>query len=286
MSSPSAAPVERALPLRGLLFSAIEWGEPVGTPTVFLHGFLDHAGSWSRVASRLSGWRVALDQRGHGRSAWIGPGESYHFPEYLADLDALVDLLGRPVRLVGHSMGGTVASLYAGARPDAVERLVVVDGLGLADGGASARDRMIQFLDGIRAVRDARPMPSVAHAAARLRTAWPGLDEEFATALAARGTRAVPGGFAWSYDPRHRVRAAMPYRQDQHLRFLAEIRCPVLSVRAERSIFATEDVARLETGIAGLRVVTLAGTGHMVQLDAPEALASVIASFFADSSVL
>jgi pimeloyl-ACP methyl ester carboxylesterase len=45
-------------------------------------------------------------------------------------------------------------------------------------------------------------------------------------------------------------------------------------------------VARLETGIAGLRVVTLAGTGHMVQLDAPEALASVIASFFADSSVL
>jgi alpha-beta hydrolase superfamily lysophospholipase len=63
---------------------------PKDAPTILLlHGFLDHAGSWARVAERLSGHVVALDLRGHGRSAWVGPGASYHFPEYVADVDAL-----------------------------------------------------------------------------------------------------------------------------------------------------------------------------------------------------
>ncbi len=270
---------EVVVPLRDLDFATLQWGEPAGVPTVLLHGFLDHAGSWARVAERLDGWRVALDLRGHGRSAWVGPGQSYHFPEYVADLDALVERLGGRVRLVGHSMGGTLASLYAGARPDAVERLVAVDGIGLPDAGAGARDRMVQFLDGIRRVRALRPYPTVEAAAERLVATWPRLDPAWAVELALRGTRPVEGGVTWSYDPRHRVRAAVPYRQDQHQRFLAAIRCPVLSVHAGTSIFSPGDVARLEEVIPDLRVVTIPTAGHMVQLDEPDALAQVVSGF-------
>ncbi|MDP2308872.1 MAG: alpha/beta hydrolase [Pseudomonadota bacterium] len=271
--------------LRGLTFAALEWGPPVSPaaggapPTLLLHGFLDHAGSWARVAEQLDGPVVALDLRGHGRSAWVGPGESYHFPEYLADVDALVAALGGRVRLVGHSMGGSIASMYAGARPEAVERLAIVDGMGIPDGGAAARDRMVQFLDGIARVRAPRPYPTLAAAAARLVSTWSGLDPAWALELAERGTRPVDEGFVWRYDPRHLVRAAVPYRQDQHLRFLAAIRCPVLSVHPEHSLFAVADVAALEAAIPDLVVKEVLGAGHMTQLDAPRALAAHLTAF-------
>ncbi len=265
--------------LRGLSFAALEWGESVGIPTVLLHGFLDHSGSWSRVAPGLPGWIVALDLRGHGHSPWAGPGQTYHFPEYVADLDALVVALGGRVRLVGHSMGGTLASLYAGARPECVTRLVSVDGLGLADSGAHARDRMVQFLDGVRREGKSGVYPTLGAAAARLVQAWPGLDPAWSMELAARGSRAVEGGVIWRYDPRHRLRGPSPYRQDQHQQFLTAIACPVLSVHPERSPFAAADVARLEASIPDLRVVPLPGAGHMAQLDAPEALAALLRRF-------
>ena len=269
---------ETSWELRGLRFTGLEWGEPVGVPTLLLHGYLDHAGSWSRVAERLPGWRIALDLRGHGHSAWAGPGQSYHFAEYVADVDALVAKLGR-VRLVGHSMGGTIASLFAGARPERVERLVSVDGLGLADGGAGARERMVQFLDGIHHPRPHRVLPTVEAAALRLRAAWPRLDPEWALALAARGTRPAEGGVVWAYDPKHRVRAATPYRQDQHEHFLRALRCPVLSIHPSDSLFAAADVARIEAAVPDLRVAELPGAGHMAQLEAPVALAALVADF-------
>lgn len=272
------APTECGWSLRGKAFGGLQWGTPT-EPLVLLHGFLDHAGGWDRVARRLGRGSMALDHRGHGRSAWVGPGETYHFAEYVADLDALVDALGGRVRLVGHSMGGTVASVYAGARPDRVAALVVLDGLGLPDGGAGARTRMVEFLDGARAPRPERVMVDEAEAAMRLTRAYPGLDAEFARELAQRGTRPVPGGLAWAYDPRHRSRSAVPYRQDQHQRFLEAIRCPVLSIHPEHSPFAVEDVARVEACIPDLRLATVAGAGHMLPLDAPEAVASLIEEF-------
>lgn len=285
MSDP-AAPVARPARevrhvLRELPFAALEWGtrQDGALPTVLLHGFLDHAGSWSRVAERLDGWVVALDLRGHGHSPWVGPGASYHFPEYIADVDALVASLGGRVNLVGHSMGGTIATLYAGARPDAVARLAVVDGIGLPDGGAGARDRMVQFLDGIARVRPHRAWPTREAAAARLSSMWSGLDAAWALELATRGTRPDEGGFVWRYDPRHLVRAPVPYRQDQHLRFLTGIRCPVLSVHPERSLFAAADIAHLEGAIPDLHVREVPGAGHMTQLDAPRAVAAHLVDF-------
>jgi pimeloyl-ACP methyl ester carboxylesterase len=176
-------------------------------------------------------------------------------------------------------MGGTLASIYAGARPERVTRLAVVDGIGLSDGGSSARERMVQFLDGIGRVRGHRTFADVAEAAGRLVATW-SVDPAHALELAARGTRRVDGGVTWSYDPRHRVRAPTPYRQDQHLRFLASLRCPVLSVHAARSLFSPDDVARLEAAIPDLRVATV-DAGHMVQLEAPDALGDVLAAHFA-----
>lgn len=273
--------------LRGMRFAAIEWGvrtedaDPT-PPTIFLHGFLDHAGAWRRVAERLTGWRIALDQRGHGRSAWAAPGHGYFFPEYLADLDALVAQIGRPVRLVGHSMGGTVSTQYAGARPESVTRLVSVDGLGLYDQVGEVATRARAFLEGQRAPPKPRVYPSLDACVARLVAAHAGLDAEYARELAERGTTPCEGGVTWSYDPRHRSRGALPYRHSHHLPLLAGIRCPVLVVHPGEPVFAPADVALLEAAIADLRAVTIPGTGHMIHLQQPAVLAAAIDAFFGE----
>jgi pimeloyl-ACP methyl ester carboxylesterase len=259
-------------------WSALEWGEPVGVPSVFLHGFLDHAGAWARTVELLSGWRIALDHRGHGLSPHCGPLETYHFPEYLADLDALLRQVG-PAKLVGHSMGGTIASMYAGARPERVLALATVDGLGLHDMGEEAVDRMQQFLDEVERPPVNKVFPSVEAAAARLRQSNLGLAEGESLRLAERILRPVDGGLTWTWDSRHRIRAAVPYRIANHQLFLRRIRCPVLAVRPEFSPFQPENVAALHGCIEQIQVATIPGASHMVHLDAPEALAAVLRPF-------
>lgn len=266
--------------LRGQPFAALEWGDRDGTPIVFLHGYLDSAGLWEGVAERLDGWRLALDQRGHGRSMHAGPGQTYFFPEYLADLDALLAELGRPVHLVGHSMGGTVATMYAGARPERVVSVASLDGLGLPDGATDTRERLVAFLDGASRTRPHRRFGTLADAALRLRTAVPTLDEAWALRIAERVTEPDGDGVRWRWDPRHRIRGPIPYRQAHHVQLLVALRCPVLSLHPERSPFASADVAALESAIPDLRVVEIPGAGHALHVDAPGLVAEALRAFF------
>jgi pimeloyl-ACP methyl ester carboxylesterase len=261
--------------IQGRKYAAIEWGDPVGEPIVLLHGFLDHAGAWRDVAEQLPGWRIAFDQRGHGQSAHVPEGETYHFADYLADLDALSRQVG-PMHLVGHSMGGTVASMYAGVRSDRVLSLTIVDGLGLQDSTNEAVDRMARFLDDLNQPPRNKVFASIDEAVARLRSANPHLGDEYGRFLAERGTVQVPGGFTWSWDPRHRMRGPIPYRHDNHAQFLRRITCRVLSIRPEFTPFSVENCAALESCIPKLERRTIPGATHMVHLENPEAVAEAI----------
>src|ERR1700760_2125151 len=102
-----------------------------GPLTLLLHGWLDHAGSFDTLAPLLPGRTAALDFRGHGDSAWVGPGGFYHFIDYLADIDGAIEALSpkEPVRIVGHSMGAASALLYLAARPERVTSLTLIDAL-------------------------------------------------------------------------------------------------------------------------------------------------------------
>lgn len=265
----------------GLRWPADEAGA-AGPVTVFLHGFLDHAGAWEGVAELLPGERVAVDHRGHGRSQHNPPGASYFFADYLADLDVLLDALSptRPVRLVGHSMGGTIATLYAGARPQRVASVVSLDGLGLHDGGDEVVVRMEQFLDGAKKPPRNRPMPSVRAAADRILRDHPRVGADWANRLAERGTVPVEGGVTWSFDPLHRARSPVPYRHGHHLPLLARIQAPVLALRPEFPVFAADDVAKLEAAVPTLTAVTIPGTGHSMHQEAPGMIAREIRSFW------
>ncbi len=251
------------------------------TPLVCLHGFLEQGASWNGVAERLERPVLAPDQRGFGRSGHVGTGGFYHFWDYVSDLDLLLEQVSpdAPVDLLGHSMGGTVACLYAGSRPERIRRLVLVEGLGPPDTEASLVGRARQFLRHKREPPQHKVMSDVEAAAHRMTRHNPKLDPAVAHALAARSTRETPGGVTWAWDPRHRARFPRPFVERHFLPFVQEITAPTLVVWGADSPFPGLDRAEHLTSAETVRIHRIDGAGHLVHHDAPEQLAEHIEAF-------
>jgi pimeloyl-ACP methyl ester carboxylesterase len=248
---------------------------------LILHGWLDQGAAWNRVACRLAeqGFHViAPDQRGHGRSSHTPKGTTYHFAEYLADLDALYRELGSIRLLVGHSMGGTVASLYAGLRPELVERVVLVEGIGPPlVSTEDAVDRMRIFMDHQQRDWTQGIMEDLSAAARRLRKFNPGLSEDEALFLAERATVETDGGRSWSWDPLHRSRAAVAYDAERHRACLARIQAEVRFVQGSDSWYlGISDLEQRLQSIPRLIERIELNAGHALHIDVPEELAGIL----------
>lgn len=285
MSEPGS---ERLTLATGVDTHLLSWGDGDHT-VVLLHGFLDLAWEWAEVGARL-GERfhvLAPDLRGHGDSAWIGAGGYYHFLDYLADVDDLIAQRGRTtVSVVGHSMGGSVASYWAGTRPARAHRVALLEGLGPPD--ASAADvaaRTAGWIDAWRKARTApaRPMSDVDEAAARIRRHDPLVSAVAARALAERATRPVVGGVAWKHDPLHRTLGPYPFRLDTAVSFWSRVTAPVLYLDGDRSLLRLpepETERRLAT-FRDARRATIAGAGHALARHQPAAVADALLAFLA-----
>ncbi len=131
---PGRVPWQEDVQVRGVRHRLTWWGERTSDPIVLLHGYLDCGATWQFLVDRLpASWTlVAPDWRGFGDSEWVSAG--YWFPDYFADLDALLDMLTPQsrARVIGHSMGANVAKMYGGIRPQRLQWLANLEGLGLA----------------------------------------------------------------------------------------------------------------------------------------------------------
>ncbi len=274
------------LDVRGLKLVVRELSPPAqrsGTPIVCLHGWLDNGGAYVPVAADQPGWWLSLDQRGFGQSDHLGPGAYYHFVDLIPDLDALVEELGTKVHLVGHSMGGTVASMYAAVRPECVERLVLVEGLGAIEWGEPSLIKRIRVhLDGLR--RPPRPvhLRDTTDAVERLMKRHSGLSESHAEVLVQTGTSTTQRGLRWSFDPLHMVRGPYPFREHWYLEFLKAIQAPTLVVWGQDSWYPEEIRSQRASLIPNVQVATLPG-GHMLPYDVPELLGEHIAAHLLES---
>lgn len=261
-------------------------------PTVvLLHGWLDMAWSFEALGSALAatGRRVvAFDFRGHGETQWVPPGGYYHFPDYILDIDSLLPLIApgeTAIDLFAHSMGGTVAMLFTGARPQRVRRLVLAEGLGPPDmGPESLLDRTVSFLDGVARTRTTtqRPVASIADALVRMRVQNPELPDELGLFLAEKSTapNGPDGARSWRFDPLHRTRSPSVFRLDQLRPFLARITMPMLAIAGERGFRLGDEASRLAL-FPDARLIELPGAGHMMHWTHPGALANAVIGFFA-----
>ena len=273
--------------LNGHNHQLVVWDGPAGAPTVLLvHGYLDLAHSFERFAralqTRFPCRILAPDLRGHGRTEWVSPGGYYHFADYVSDLYDLAQSEGSPVHLIGHSMGGNISALLAGAKPEIIRSLVLIEGLGPSTHETlSPPERMAEWFTGVRDVRSRvpRPLASLEEAAARLLKNNPRLGSDEASRLAPHATRVTTEGLFWAFDPRLRTRSPMPYTVDSFRTFLKAITAPALFVEGSESQFhayVADD--RLED-IRGVRAISIDGAGHMVHQDRPDELADAVAAF-------
>jgi pimeloyl-ACP methyl ester carboxylesterase len=257
---------------------------PKGTPAVlFLHGWLDHSHTFDWVLEHLpDAWRIVLlDFRGMGRSEHIPLGAHYSFPDYLLDVEAVLDDLQlAEVHLVGHSLGGIVSTAYAAVRPERVKSISLIESMGPSGGDpAQAPDRLRGFLDDSRRPPHRKRYASVEEAAARLREANSSLTEAASLHLAKHGTEPFEGGCAFRFDPRHRRRFGQFWDEAQWLALSSAVTCPVQVLHGSQGLSLDDEQARAR--LAALRVskpLTLSG-GHHVHMEQPEAVARALDHF-------
>ena len=277
------------LTIRGLKSHVRLWG-PADAPKLFLlHGWMDCSASFQFLVDALKReWRViAPDWRGFGQSEWLNA--SYWFPDYLADLERLLDHYSpdEPARLVGHSMGGNVVGLYAGIRPARVAKLVILEGFGLhPTEPAQAPGRYAKWLDQNQAGATLRDYADLGEFAARLLRDNPRLTQDKADFLAANfSQQRADGRFGYAADPWHRVTNPVLYRFEEAKACWRAVAAPVLWVVArdyglykEVGGSAGDYAARLAS-FRDLREAVLEDSGHMLHHDQPQRLAQAIEDF-------
>ena len=274
--------------IRGLRYHMRSWGTP-GAPRLFLlHGWMDVSASFQFLVDCFErDWHIiAPDWRGFGLSEWQHGG--YWFPDYYADLDALLDRYqpGEPVNLVGHSLGGNVAIAYAGIRPDRIKRLVSLEGLGLAKTVSDdAPKRFGKWLEQQNDPPSFKTYASFAEVAERLKHMNPRLKDERAEFLARHWARETDRGVELVSDPRHKMVNPYLYRAEELIACCQRVTAPVLLVGGKDSHVADwykkhpEDLALRKAAFRDRREVELENCGHMMHHDQPRRLAGLIEQF-------
>lgn len=261
------------------------WGDD-GPAVLFLHGFLDVAASLAPVAERLAGFRIfAPDLRGFGDGDRAPRGSYYHFADYVADVSALLSEIapGAPVILAGHSMGGVVATLFAGAFPERVAKLASLEGLGPPDSvPEDVPSRMRGWIEGLASVRPATAVPRK-EALRRLVMNHPGVPRDV---LEARFPELVAGDdpVTWKYDPLHRTTSPTPFYTRHFVAFARRVTCPVLYVSGGATGHRLPDEEERVSAFANVERHVLEGAGHMMHWTQPEALAARLDAFFRGAS--
>jgi pimeloyl-ACP methyl ester carboxylesterase len=300
---PRRAARSLSLPVRGLDYHVNTWGDAsLATPErpalLMFHGWMDVGASFQFVVDALAALEgearfiAAPDWRGFGGTS-AGGSDSYWFPDYLGDLDAIGDALApdAPFDLLGHSMGGNVVMAYAAARPTRVRRLINLEGFGLpATRPEQATKRAAQWLDELKTPQRFAPYPDAAAVAARLQKTNPRLAPDQAAWLAAHW--AAPGGDGlWHLraDAAHKRANPVLYRAEEAVAAWRAIEAPLLWVEGADTDMAkwwgdryprTEFEARLAV-VRRLQRERFDDCGHMLHHDQPEHLARVLQRFLA-----
>jgi pimeloyl-ACP methyl ester carboxylesterase len=276
--------------VRGLRYHLRHWKGDPARRMVLLHGWMDVSASFQFLVDALAAdWDVyAPDWRGYGLSSWSGA-DSYWFPDYLGDLDALLERIqpDAPVNLVGHSLGGNVGGLYAGTRPGRVARFVNLEGFGMAaTRPEQAPRRYERWLEQLRQPPRWRPYADYAALADRLQENNPRLTRERADFLARHwGRDAEGGGVVLRSDPAHKLINATLYRLDEARACWQRVTAPVLWIDASESDTVARmkltpgDLADRRAAFRDLRHHTVQGAGHMLHHDQPEEVARLIEAF-------
>jgi pimeloyl-ACP methyl ester carboxylesterase len=266
------------------------WGDPARPPCICLHGGVDQARSWDRMAAALSDdyYVVAPDLRGHGDSQWAIGGE-YSTSQNVVDLMALIDRLDGPVRVLAHSFGGHVTFMAAGAFPERFHSIVAIEGrlAGWTQRRPFSPERLRETVTARRNLetRTPRVYPSIEAARQRLSQQNPRLSPSLARHIAGHAVRPVEtgageAGYVWKFDnwARPGVRNE-EVSLDEAKAFFARIDRPVLYIVGGDS-GAKQDMQSAAEHFPNARALVVPGAGHWVHHDEPDLVIDAAREFF------
>jgi len=260
----------------GLRLHYIDYGGESNPPLVCIHGLTRNAHDFDALAPHLvSRYHVlAIDVRGRGDSEW-GPPLDYNATVYVSDLVAFLDGLKMPrATLIGTSMGGIIAMMFAGGYPERAERVVMND---------IGPDIDPQGLGRIMAALTEAPnrFTSFAEVAAYYRASYPPaavMPEGALIEWVKTSVKPVDGGFTWKMDPaiRNPPRTGPAARPvDLWLPF-TRIIAPIMVVRGgDSDVLSLETADRMLKVNRGTTMVEVPGVGHAPSLVEPESLSAL-----------
>ena len=277
---------ELRINVSGYTLAAKQWGDATKPALLALHGWLDNAATYDLIAPHLADYRViALDFAGHGYSDHLPEGMRYHMLDNVDDVVGVADALGlESFVLMGHSMGAGISSLLAGAFPERIHKLVLIEGIGTH---TTTADRAAEVLR--KAVLDMKKegitqkpvYNSVADAIAARMQALGGISEAASTTLCSRGLTETKGGYTWRSDPRVKMNSAIRLTDDMIDSYLKNLTMPVLLISGNHSFFAASDVMQNRAKkVASLTHVALDGNHHLhLELSCYKAVTESIFNF-------
>ncbi|MBI4311941.1 MAG: alpha/beta hydrolase [Chloroflexi bacterium] len=248
----------------GLRIHYLDWGNPNAMPLVLIHGLRAYAHTWDLVAQELRNdfHVIAVDVRGRGDSDW-DPNHNYFTATYCMDVEDLVSYLEiKKLAIIGHSMGGATAILYAGRYPDRLSAAVIVDAGPAAEPPTPGIVRIGNELSTTPAT-----FRSWDDAANFLRAQRPTASEESMRIRLRASLKQLPdGAVTWKYDLRGLQEArGNPAGRIDLWPYLRAIKCPTLIVRGARSdVFLPPMAQRMVATMASARLVEVSNAGHPV----------------------
>ncbi len=274
----SHSPISNSFISQRLRLNYVDWGNPDAPPLLLVHGGRDHARSWDWVAEELrNDWHIiAPDLRGHGDSAW-SPDGNYEMSAFVYDLAQLIHQLNLPpVSIVAHSMGGNIATRYAGVFPENVAKLVNIEGLGMSPAMQAERDalgirkRFRTWIDDKRnaAGRTPKRYPNIEAAYDRMKAENSYLNDEQARHLTVHGiSRNEDGTWSWKFDNYLNIWAIFDMPREDLQAIWQAISCPMLLLYGENSWASNpEKDGRIEH-FPTARVVEYENAGHWLHHD-------------------
>jgi pimeloyl-ACP methyl ester carboxylesterase len=271
VSDEDTQPASRTFLSQGLALHYLDWGNERAPLLILIHGSSDHARSWDWTARALKDRYqvIAVDLRGHGDSQW-SPDGAYLVAYHVVDLVELVaSLKAERVTIVGHSLGGTVASRYAAMYPERVEKLALIDGFGPSPASYAkwaaygAARRMRDWVEQRHTAKRkaARRLATVQDAAARMSAANPHLTQAQAHHLAMHGVRLHPDGYGWKFDPLASQFTSEDFAMEI-TNFWDDVTAPTLLCRGTESWSEDPEVLGQAVHLRQRRSVAIAKAGH------------------------
>lgn len=277
--------IEYKLELGGCRCSVAEWNPDGKTVVVAFHGWLDNLATFEDLVKYLPDVRIiAVDFPGHGHSSHLPPGLSYHFIDNLFIIDDLVEHLRlKSVTLLGHSMGGAVATIYAAVQPTRVSKLLLIEALGPVTSPISqTNDWLSKAVSHRRAVKDKRkPIYETFDEALNTRAEVSKIAPKLIKPLVERALMLTEGGYTWKADARLRIPSSIRASEEQIRELLPKIKCPVLMIEAKEGLLTEEsaDYIQQRKSLVNDLTIHLMDGGHHLHLEYPKAVAAEILAF-------